>query len=205
MPRAIELIQVYAETLGFEDTHVALTARRLRENELFIAETKSPRSWRLSPLDAASLLVGLLSSQEALRAPRDVMLAAQMELLDKSLEHARETLEHHPKLPRWVAQIIEEGEVTFLRAIEIIIFNAMADPNGFAKRFEYSTIEICPSAQEASLYANATSLLATPFEPEINLKFFGDYDASSRRDAHFLGRASWKAIAAAAKVLTGIH
>lgn len=209
MPRAAELIQAYADALGLDEAHVALTARRLRENDLFIAETKSPRSWRLSPLDAASLLIALLSSPESLKAARHVMLAAEMELTSQRLEVARKLVAERSDMPRWLAQIVEEGEVSFLRAVELLIFNAMGDRNGFAQRFAHSSLEITPLSRRAHLYGNATSPLAGTAVPDVNLDFYASYTGplayGAWPDLEFSGRCSWKAIAAAAEVLTGIH
>lgn len=68
MARATELISQVASATGLTYEEVWRHARYLREDDLFVRETKSPKSWRVGPRDAAHLLGSIISGEPAVRA-----------------------------------------------------------------------------------------------------------------------------------------
>lgn len=66
--RATDLIWQMSNATGLRVEELGQAARALREHDLFVRETKAPRSWTLGPVDAANLLAAVLSGCAAVRA-----------------------------------------------------------------------------------------------------------------------------------------
>lgn len=67
MLRAADVIAAVATSLNLPVAEVTQLARYLRERDLFIRETKSPRSWQVEPRDAAALFAAVLTGAPAVR------------------------------------------------------------------------------------------------------------------------------------------
>ena len=80
MPRATELISQVAGATGLTYDEVWRHARYLREDDLFVRETKSPKSWRVGTRDAANLLASIISGEPAVRAAAAVRRMQEAQL-----------------------------------------------------------------------------------------------------------------------------
>ena len=74
MLRAADIIAAVATSLNLPVSEVSWLARYLREQDLFVRETKSPRSWKAGPRDAAALFAAAMTGVTGAR----VAFAVQM-------------------------------------------------------------------------------------------------------------------------------
>lgn len=73
MLRAADIIAAVATSLNLPVAEVTQHGRYLREWDLFVRETKSPRSWRAGPADAAALFAAALTGAPIVRVADAVM------------------------------------------------------------------------------------------------------------------------------------
>lgn len=67
MPRPTDIIASLTKACDEPVQTLTLRARFLRQNDLFVRETKSPSSWKAAPSDAAALLLSVMSGLSAAR------------------------------------------------------------------------------------------------------------------------------------------
>ena len=89
--KAKNLIAMLAEQTGIDFDQVTLHARRLREEGLFVRESRSPKCDRANPRHIANLLVMLLSEQPAGHCKKVIGQAEALEVdrifLDQNARH----------------------------------------------------------------------------------------------------------------------
>ena len=147
MARAAALLACFAGTLRLEPDHVELTARRLREADLFIRETKSPRSWNLSARDAARLLIALLSDVPAVSAPMYVRQAERTSIDRKNIRKQREGGDWLPALNG-----IDREDCSFVDAIEQLIMFAVSHFHEFKRLWTNTTVEYERLRNDGTIY-----------------------------------------------------
>ncbi|WP_159712941.1 hypothetical protein [Geminicoccus flavidas] len=170
------------DALGADEKYVAQVARGLRERDLFIRETKSPRSWRPSPQDAARLIAAVMTGCPAMHAADrlEALLGARM--ASSSWDHAQMLPAWFQKLCPLLFMVRADGErSSFVDAIEDVISIALLAPdifdkwnNRFAFELEQNTLSgtfhfnLPPSTPLVSAEPVANAILH--FEPHLDVR-----------------------------------
>lgn len=143
--RAGNLISMLHAETGIDTTELALKARRLREANLFVRETRSPNSPRASARHVANLLMMILSDAPALYAERTVERASAMTCDD--LKHARANLDAGADF-----ELFKRDETSFIDALEFLIEKAAENPGWFQNAYRNTFIEFEPLSFVATIY-----------------------------------------------------
>lgn len=132
-----------ATACGMPAKEVSYFSRRLREHDLVIRETRSPRSWRSGPHDAAVLVAALMSrAPTGLAAPAAVVA---MQTATLSAPHAKAIREKFSFLPELQGALLDAR--TFVGGMAAVITHVRESlagtSGGYLVRayFDYSPIE----------------------------------------------------------------
>lgn len=137
-PRSPEIIARCAELLGLRGEDVAETVRRLREDDLFVRETRWPSSPRPDTQHVTNLLVAILSGASAKGAARAVTRAS---FLQWDNDNSQTFAEHRSALPRRLG-IFRRRDHRFVDAVEELVAVATVDAAGFDRLAESSFIAL---------------------------------------------------------------
>lgn len=127
--KAQNLIAMIATVTGLDVDDVALHARRLREVGLFVRETRSPSSPRVTSRHVANLLTMILSERPAAYAEKvigDAQSLAGETLTGGDLEYCAKALDGRLE--------IFTQEHSFLDALEALVMLAIECPSDFERQ-----------------------------------------------------------------------
>lgn len=145
MLRAGNLITMLHAETGIDATEVALKARRLREDGLFVRETRSPNSPRATHRQVANLLVMILSDAPALYAKRTIARAEAMR--NQDVKHVL-----HNEDAGADFDVFKSDDASFVDCLEALIRRASEDPEGFEQAYRNSYLEFEPLSFRATIY-----------------------------------------------------
>lgn len=132
MMRSSDIVAFCAAEFELDADFVSLTVRRLREADLFVRETRSPRSPRASARDCAHLLGALLADVPAVHAPLAVERLTGTRLQPTALE-AIGALD----LPDFVG-FLKHPEVSFVDVVEGFVVMATKLGHGYEDCFAHT-------------------------------------------------------------------
>lgn len=115
-PRMADIEAAVAVGCGIPARDVAMFARRLREMDLLTRETRSRRSWRSNPTDAARIVAALMTGVGPIRAPDAVVRMEGMILAKPHKIRVREL-----DLPGTLQADLLRTPATFVGAISALI------------------------------------------------------------------------------------
>jgi hypothetical protein len=119
-----ELWSVLASATGIPFSEVAEIGRRIREDGLFVKETKSPRSPRATERDAANLIAACLSGASTRKAAGAVRALRQTAVSRDDAECLRRNAEAEGSLPEFAGKmaVLLKPEHAFVDALEAILW-----------------------------------------------------------------------------------
>lgn len=133
MARTEDIVRGLVDATGKSIPEMTLMVRRLRENDYWVRETRSPRSPRPAPINVACLLVSILSGATAKDAPNAVR---------DSFGTVSERYEGHEAdiaalesfgTFRNTVSLLRKGEHVIAEAIEAMIKDAIEHPVAFKR------------------------------------------------------------------------
>lgn len=133
MARTADIVSAISATTGKRVTDVDLSVRRLREADLWVRETKSPRSPRQGARQVAHLVIGLLSGAPAKHIAEPVQEAADECLyqMDHDVQEGlAAALKNAPPGAEPLRTLLRPDH-SIVDAIEAIITVLEADPGYF--------------------------------------------------------------------------
>lgn len=118
-----------AVACGVPQREVAIVARRLREKDLLTRETRSPRSWRSTPRDAAHIAAALMTGVGPIHAPAAVVEMASVVLQPDDVRGVRNSDIPQPlrsaiaRRPHIVSAI--EGMITYMASADHLLYGGL--------------------------------------------------------------------------------
>lgn len=183
-PRMADIEAAVAAATGFPMKEVAITARRMREGDQLTRETRSPRSWRSTPLDAARIAAALMTGVGPIHAPAAVKAMEAVKLEPKDALDVRNRLD--------IPQPLRSGIVrrpNIVGAIEAMITH-VASPHDLRHGglFEFSSVTYDFRENTGEAWLRWVTLENVIGPKEAHLFYFGP----SRRDVGLSARYTLK-------------